>query len=240
MSALLVKDISKTFGAVQALKPLSMGFEPGEVTAIVGDNGAGKSVLLKLLAGVFRPDGGSIKLGKKELTRLSATQRRAQGIEMVYQDLALAKQQDVITNLYMGREIIRTWLGFLNRKAMTKEAERGLGRIGIKLPDLRMPVGLMSGGQQQAVAIARAAQFNPKVLLLDEPTAALGAHEVQQVLDLIRWEKEQGRIVVFVSHRLNDVFAVADRIVVMKQGVVVADTRAAVTSLEQVVANIVG
>jgi ABC-type sugar transport system ATPase subunit len=240
MNGLLLTNVAKSFGAVQALKPLSIGFEPGQVTAIVGDNGAGKSVLLKLLAGLLTPDTGSIALGARNLTGLAAASRRQQGIEMVYQDLALARQQDVITNLFMGREMTSNTFGFLDRKAMAHRARQVLARIGINIPDLRAPVSQLSGGQQQAVAIARAVLFDPNVLLLDEPTAALGAREVQDVLALIRGQKELRRIVVFVSHRLNDVFAVADRIVVMKQGSLVADQPTSYMTLEKVVAEIVG
>jgi simple sugar transport system ATP-binding protein len=238
--SLALENISKSFGAVQVLQDISLRLEPGQVTAIVGDNGAGKSTLLKLMAGIHAPDGGRISLGETELTKRPAAEHRKRGIEMVYQDLALAKQQDVVANLWLGRELARTWFGFLNRKAMVKKAVTELERLGIRIPDLGRPVGLLSGGQQQAVAIARAVLFDPKVLLLDEPTAALAAREVEQVLGLIRKEKRQNRVVVLVSHRLNDVFAVADRIVVMKQGHIRSDTPTGATTLSQVVENIVG
>jgi ABC-type sugar transport system ATPase subunit len=239
MSGLTLNNISKSFGSVDVLKNISTHFDDGQVTAIVGDNGAGKSTLLKLLAGIHSPDTGTISLGKEELIKLPAAEHRQRGIEMVYQDLAVAKQHDVVTNLYLGRETTCTWFGFLNRKTMRKNAGAELGRLGIKIPDLSKPVGLLSGGQQQAVAIARAVLFNPKVLLLDEPTAALAAREVEQVLDLIHQQKQQGRAVILVSHRLNDVFAVADRIVVMKQGSIKIDMVTTATTLTQVVEHIV-
>ena len=240
MSGLLLDNISKSFGSVDVLKSISTAFNAGQVTAIVGDNGAGKSTLLKLMAGIHAPDRGSVALYGKSLIDLSASEHRRCGIEMVYQDFALAKQHDVVTNLFLGRERTHSWFGFLNRRAMREAAQLELDRLGIQIPDLKKPVGLLSGGQQQAVAIARAVLFNPKVLLLDEPTAALAAREVGQVLDLIRQQKQQGRIVILVSHRLNDVFAVADRIVVMKQGSIKNDTPTSDTTLSQVVENIVG
>jgi ABC-type sugar transport system ATPase subunit len=238
MSGLTLKNISKSFGAVDVLKRIDARFDAGQVTAIVGDNGAGKSTLLKMMAGIYAPDSGSLCLGKEELTKRSASEHRRRGIEMVYQDFAIAKQHDVVTNLYLGREDTR--FGFLNRKTMRDKAVVELERLGIKIPDLTKPAGLLSGGQQQAIAIARAILFNPKVLLLDEPTAALAAREVAQVLDLIRQQKQQGRVVILVSHRLNDVFAVSDRIVVMKQGSIKTDTPTAATTLNQVVEHIVG
>lgn len=237
--SLVLNNICKSFGTVQVLHGISLRFEPGQVTAIVGDNGAGKSTLLKLMAGIYEPDIGTIKLDDTELTKRPAAEHRQRGIEMVYQDLALAKQQDVVENLWLGREVTRTWFGFLDKKTMEQKAGAELDRLGIKIPDLKRQVGLLSGGQQQAVAIARAAMFDPKVLLLDEPTAALAAREVQQVIELIRKEKDQGRIVILVSHRLNDVFAVADRIVVMKQGNILSDVPTSITTLSQIVENIV-
>ncbi len=237
--SLALTNISKSFGPVQVLQNISLTFLPGQVTAIVGDNGAGKSTLLKLMAGIHEPDSGTVRLNDTELTKRPASEHRQRGIEMVYQDLALAPQQDVVTNLWLGREIVSSWFGFLKRKTMGQKAKEELDRLGIHIPDLHRPAGLLSGGQQQAIAIARAVLFDPKVLLLDEPTAALAAREVQQVLDLIRKEKEQGRIVILVSHRLNDVFAVADRIVVMKQGSITNDTSTADTTLTEVVENIV-
>jgi ABC-type sugar transport system ATPase subunit len=238
MSGLCATKNVKSFGVHQVLRSVSLDFAEGQVTAIVGDNGAGKSTLLKVLAGIFEPDEGSVTLDDQNLIGLSAAEHRAQGIEMVFQDLALAQQHNAVANLFMGREITRRF-GFLNHKAMARRAHDELARLGIALPDWTVPVGLLSGGQQQAVAIARTVLFNPKVLLLDEPTAALAAREVSQVLDLIRQQRDRGRIVILVSHRLNDVFAVADRIVVMKQGRIVADDPIAALSLSRVVENIV-
>jgi ABC-type sugar transport system ATPase subunit len=239
MNGLQLQGIGKSYGPQQVLKSIDLDFAAGQVTAIVGDNGAGKSTLLKIIAGLCRPDIGHIHLDGSNLTALAAGSHRAHGIEMVYQDLALARQQDVTTNLFLGRELTRTPFGILDRRMMRQWARQELDRLGIVIAHHDRPVGLLSGGQQQAVAIARAVLFDPKVLLLDEPTAALAAREVQQVIDLVRTQRELGRIVILVSHRLNDVFAVADRIVVLKQGSLVADTPAAGTSLPQVVEAIV-
>ncbi len=239
MKELALNHIRKSFGSVEVLRDLSLTFEAGTVTAIVGDNGAGKSTLLKTIAGIYRPDSGEVRFNGAILNGLSAAAHRACGIEMVYQDLALAGQQSVVANLFMGREITHAF-GLLNRRAMKKEAEAILDRLGIKIQSMEALVGTLSGGQRQAIAIARAVLFDPQILLLDEPTAALAAREVSQVLDLIRREREQGRTVVLISHRLNDVFAVADRIVVMKQGQIVADDPAPATTLSQVVERIVG
>lgn len=239
MKELALHNVKKSFGSVEVLRDLSLTFETGTVTAIVGDNGAGKTTLLKTIAGIYRPDSGSVHLNGTVLSGLSAAAHRACGIEMVYQDLALAGQQSVVANLFIGREITYPF-GFLNRKAMKEKAKEILDRLGIQIQSMDALVGTLSGGQRQAIAIARAVLFDPQILLLDEPTAALAAREVDQVLSLIRQEREQGRTVVLISHRLNDVFAVADRIVVMKRGQIVADDPTGLTTLAQVVERIVG
>ena len=238
MRSFRTSNISKRFGANHVLQSITLEFEPGTVTALVGDNGAGKSTFLKTLAGIHLPDSGNIILQELDITPLTAQAHRENGIEMAYQDLALAKQQDVVTNLFMGRETSH-FAGILARKAMRKEAATRLERLGIHIPDLDRPVGLLSGGQQQAIAIARAVMFEPKVLLLDEPTAALAAREVETTLEFIRHQKSEGRIVVLVSHRLNDVFAVADRIVVLKRGEVFCSERTTEITLAEVVERIV-
>ena len=238
MSGLVVENISKRFGAVEVLSGVSLAFQPGSVTALVGDNGAGKTTFLKILAGVYSPDAGAVSLNNSNLTNSSAESHRQAGIEMVYQDLALATNQDVLTNLYLGREITSRG-GCLNRRQMRLGAQSILAQLGVTLPCLDLPVGKFSGGQQQAIAIARAVMFDPKVLLLDEPTAALAAKEVRNTLNLIRMQKEAGRIVVLVSHRLNDVMDVADRVVVFKHGKVFTDNSSSELSLADIVQRIV-
>jgi simple sugar transport system ATP-binding protein len=232
---LQLKNINKHFDGVEILKNIALDFTPGSVTAIVGDNGAGKSTLLKIISGLYAPDAGQIVLDNADITAQDAGARRDK-IDMVYQDLALARQQDVTANLFMGREICGP-LGFLKRAAMQAETQQHLRALEVDIPDLNKSVGLLSGGQQQA--IARAAMFNPKVLLLDEPTAALAVREVERVLELVRKQKAVGRIVILVSHRLHDVFAVADRIIVMKQGTIIHDGAAADTTMTETVERIV-
>jgi ABC-type sugar transport system ATPase subunit len=235
---LVLQNIYKHFDRVEVLRDVSLGFEPGTVTAIVGDNGAGKSTLLKIVAGILAPSAGNISFDENAVTALSANARRSLGIEMVYQDLALASQQDVVTNLFMGREQIGPF-GLLKREAMRTRAQNKLNELGIEIKNISQRVSLLSGGQQQAVAIARALLFDPQVLLLDEPTAALAVREVERVLEIIRRQRAASRIVILVSHRLNDVFAVADRIVVLKHGQVAADNLTAQVTLSQVVEKIV-
>jgi ABC-type sugar transport system ATPase subunit len=238
MTTLEAHNITKAFDAVEVLRGISLTFQPGSVTALVGDNGAGKSTFLKILAGVHTPTGGKICLHGAPLERGVTASHREAGIEMVYQDLALAKNHDIVTNLFLGRE--RDSFGFLRRREMLSQAKTTLDQLEINLPRLTQKVGTLSGGQQQAVAIARAVLFNPKVLLLDEPTAALAAREVERVIDLIQKQKALGRIIILVSHRLNDVFAVADRIIVLKRGQVFSDDPSTALTLAEVVQRIVG
>ena len=238
MELLSLKNISKHFGGINVLNNVSLEIQSGSVVAIVGDNGAGKSTLLKSIAGLYKPDSGEVYYKSQSITNCSALQRRALGIEMVYQDLALAKQQDIVNNLFIGREIKKA-LFFLDRNQMLIKAKEKLAELDIRIPDLNKKVGELSGGQQQSVAIARALLFNPEILLLDEPTAALAQREVGKVIELIQLQKSQGRTIILVSHRLNDVFAVADRIVVLKQGSVFSDDSKDDLSLSEVVERIV-
>lgn len=237
MRNLVLKNIRKAFGGNSILDGLSTEFEAGRVTAIVGDNGAGKSTLMKCITGAVMPESGSLFLDGENISSLNSWERRKKGVEMVYQDLALAKQQDVVSNLFLGREIAR--YGFLRRRDMLRLATEKLFDLGITLSDFSCPVGKLSGGQQQAIAIARAAVFDPRVILFDEPTAALAAREVSRVLELIKEQKSRGRIVLLVSHRLNDVFEVADRILVLKRGRIDHDVAAKETTVAQVVEKIV-
>jgi ABC-type sugar transport system ATPase subunit len=240
---LRASNISKSFGSITVTSDISLAFETGSVTAIVGDNGAGKSTFLKILAGAVRPDRGQIALNGLELVGSSPQTHRAAGIEMVYQDLALALNHDVVTNMFAGREL-RMRVGpvqhaLINRSEMRRRARELLDAMAINLPSFDIPVGALSGGQRQSVAIARALLFNPKVLLFDEPTAALGAREVERVLELIRKQRDAGRIVILVSHRFNDVFAVCDRVVVLKKGRVFSDDPVSAISMSEVVSRIV-
>ncbi|MEL6435337.1 MAG: ATP-binding cassette domain-containing protein [Pseudomonadota bacterium] len=242
MSLLEVSGIRKSFGAVSVLHGVDLTVGAGEVVGLIGDNGAGKSTLMKIVTGIYQADAGSITLEGEPVLDLPPGARRARGIEMIYQDLALAKQQDVASNIFLGREPTRSVLGLklVDRKRMKQEAQAMIDRLGAKLPAINRPVGSFSGGQQQSVAIARALTFNPKIVIMDEPTAALAVREVQSVLDLIRQLKSQGIGVILISHRLNDVLSVTDRIVVLRQGEAAADLVTAKTSMPEIVSAIVG
>ena len=244
MSLLELADVQKRFGTVEALRGVTFAVEAGSVVGLVGDNGAGKSTLMKCITGIYRADAGTIRFGGAAIDPLDPGERRRAGIEMIYQDLALARQQDVASNIFLGREPTRSVLGLplgtIDRARIEAEAERMIARLGARIPGVRHLVGTLSGGQQQSVAIARALTFEPKLVIMDEPTAALAVREVDHVLDLIRELKRQAIAVILISHRLTDVFAVSDRIVALRQGRVIADEPAAATSMSAVVAHIVG
>jgi len=241
---LKLTDVTKNFGTIRALHGVSLTIESGSVVAIVGDNGAGKSSLMKTVTGIYRPDAGSIDFNGTDITHAAPGDIRELGIEMIYQDLALARQQDVATNIFLGREPTRKLLGLplglVDRRRIESEATQMIERLGARIPSIHTQVGFLSGGQQQSVAIARALTFQPRLVIMDEPTAALAVREVDHVLDLIRTLSSQGIAVILISHRLTDVFAVSDRIVALRQGEVIADEVTATTSMNHVVAHIVG
>lgn len=246
-SLLEVKEVYKRFGAVEVLRGVSFSLNGGEVLGLVGDNGAGKSTLMKLITGVHSVDSGEIWFNDQLLSSPRQTHSPARarrfGIEMVYQDLALAKQQDVAANIFLGREPVRYFLGILpivDRGAMEIQAKSILDELGIRISRLRAPLAWLSGGQQQAIAIARALSFDPKLLILDEPTAALAVKETEHVLEVIRELRNRGIGIILISHRLPDIFAVTDRILVLHQGKVAADLVTKNTSMAEVVAHIVG
>ena len=223
---LAVVDLSKHYGGVHALRNVSLEVHAGEVLGLVGDNGAGKSTLLKILAGAQPPSGGSILLDGEEVTLPTPHAAKEAGIATVYQDLALAGQRDVVSNFFMGREItskhpLGRVLGWLDKRAMREHTVRELARLGTRIPDVSLAANDLSGGQRQALAIARAAAWTSKVLLLDEPTSALGVEQQAHVLELIKRVKEEGIAVVFISHQMQDVMAVCDRAVVLRLGKVV-------------------
>lgn len=242
MSILELAGIKKSFGAVSVLHGVDLKVDAGEVVGLVGDNGAGKSTLMKIVTGIYQADEGAISLDGESILELTPGTRRARGIEMIYQDLALAKQQDVASNIFLGREPTRNVLGvkIVDRRRMKQEAQIMINRLGASLPSITRPVGSFSGGQQQSVAIARALTFDPRIVIMDEPTAALAVREVQGVLDLIRQLKSQGISIILISHRLNDVLSVTDRIVVLRQGQAAADLMTSQTSMAEIVSAIVG
>ncbi|MFK8079271.1 MAG: ATP-binding cassette domain-containing protein [Granulosicoccus sp.] len=242
MSLLKIIGVKKGFGAVSVLHGVDLYVGSGEVVGLVGDNGAGKSTLMKIVTGIYQADEGTIELENESVLHLTPGARRSRGIEMIYQDLALAKQQDVASNIFLGREPTRNILGIniVDRSRMKQEAQIMIDRLGARLPSITRPVGSFSGGQQQSVAIARALTFDPKIVIMDEPTAALAVREVQSVLDLIRQLKSQGISVILISHRLNDVLSVTDRIVVLRQGQAAANLITSQTSMPEIVSAIVG
>ena len=242
MSLLELHDVRKNFGAIEALRGVTFSVEAGSVVGLVGDNGAGKSTLMKTITGIHRPDSGEIRFDGAPLAGKDPGDIRKAGIEMIYQDLALARMRDVASNIFLGRELTHNVLGLklIDVKRMRSEAEAMIAKLGARVKSVTQIAGLLSGGQQQSVAIARALTFNPKLVIMDEPTAALAVREIEHVLELIRTLASHGIAVILISHRLTDVFAVCDRIVVLRQGTVIADNPTPETTMNAVVAHIVG
>ena len=224
-----MKGISKSFGAVRALKNVDFRLVRNEVVGLIGDNAAGKSTLMKVLSGAYTPDEGAILFEGKRVSMTGPEDSRNIGIEMVYQDFALANKQDVASNIYLGREIRMGGLGRLfdmfDRKRMDKESEALLERLKIQIESVRQKVERLSGGQRQAVAIARSLAFNAKVVIMDEPTASLSVAAIGKVLELIKQLKDHGVSVIIISHRLEDVLHVSDRIMVLRHGRRVGDMK---------------
>jgi simple sugar transport system ATP-binding protein len=240
-----VIGLKKSFGSLEVLRGVSFGVGEGEVVSLIGDNGAGKSTLMKCITGAYRYDAGEIRFAGERREITHPAESRAIGIEMIYQDLALAGRQDVASNIYLGREPVRALLPgvpirFIDRARMERDAAALIERLGAVIPSVRSRTDRLSGGQRQSIAIARALTFEPRLVIMDEPTAALAVREVAHVLDLIRQLKRQGISVVLISHRLTDVFEVSDRIVTLRQGRVIADELVSETSMSRVVAHIVG
>jgi D-xylose transport system ATP-binding protein len=235
---LSLTGVNKRFGAVQALTDVHLEVAAGEVVALVGDNGAGKSTLVKIISGVYTPDGGDITFAGRKVTVGGPSQAQALGIATVFQDLALCDNLDVVANLFLGQE--RHSASVLNEVEMEKEAWRLLRTLSAKIPSVRIPIAALSGGQRQTVAIARSLVGNPKVVMLDEPTAALGVAQTAEVLNLVERLREHGLGVILISHNMADVQAVADRIVVLRLGRNAAEFDVEEASTEQLVAAITG
>ncbi len=243
-AVLQLRGVSKRFGAVQALNDVDFEVYAGEVVGLVGDNGAGKSTLIKCIAGIHPIDAGQILFEGRPISINSPQDAARLGIETVYQDLALCDNLDVVANLFLGREatdrLLPPVVEPLNEVAMEKRAIDVLRTLSVAIPSVRTRIASLSGGQRQSVAVARAVMWNSKVVLLDEPTAALGVVQTKQVLDLIRRLKTQGLAVVVISHNLADVFEVVDRIIVLRLGRRAGTYPIGKTSREQVVAAITG
>jgi len=240
---LSLKGVSKSFGPVQALSDVDFEVHSGEVVALVGDNGAGKSTLVKTIAGIHTPDGGTISFEGEDVHITSPSDAVALGIATVYQDLALCDNLDVVENLFLGREELAGGppvLAPLDEVGMEKQTGELLENLAVTITDVRAEVGTMSGGQRQQVAIARSLLGEPKLVMLDEPTAALGVRQTAQVLALVKRLRERGFGVVVISHNLADVFEVADRIYVLRLGQEAGDFMAGDVSQDQVVGAITG
>jgi simple sugar transport system ATP-binding protein len=237
-----MENICKSYGAIKSLDGVNLELRPGEVLGLVGDNGAGKSTLSKVLSGAVIPDTGRIALDGKDVHFSSPADARRQRVEMVYQDLSLCDTIDVAGNLLLGREPKRRILGFpfLDKPKMHADAAAMLGKLDIRIPSTRLKVENLSGGQRQTIAIGRAASFDPLVLIMDEPTAALAVAEVDAVLQLIKTVSAKGVSVILITHRLQDLFVVCNRIMVMYEGRNVAERQIGETNIEEIVNLIVG
>ena len=236
---LTLRGVNKSFGAVHVLQGVDFDTYPGQVTALVGDNGAGKSTLIKGIAGIYGFDSGEYVFDGSPVTVTNPKQANALGIEVVYQDLALCDNLDIVHNLFLGREVTKG--GRLDEATMERRAKETLAGLSVRtVKSIRQQVASLSGGQRQTVAIARSVLWNSKVVILDEPTAALGVAQTEQVLKLVRRLADKGLSVVLISHNLNDVFQVADRISVLYLGRMAAQVRTADVTRNQVVELITG
>jgi simple sugar transport system ATP-binding protein len=238
------RNITKTYGHVNALQGANFTVYPGEVVALIGDNGAGKSTLTKIISGVMRPDSGELLFDGRVVDIGSPSAAQQLGIETVYQDLALAPDLDGAANVYMGRELLKPGLlgriGVLDKRAMKTGAERAFADLGVAVKDADAAVAYLSGGQRQGVAVARAASWASRVIIMDEPTAALGVVQTENVLNVIRRVRDSGVAVVLISHNMPDVMKVADRIEVLRLGTRVATFRSEDATLESLVGAMTG
>ncbi len=235
--------VNKHFGGLIALDNVDFEVESGEIVALLGDNGAGKSTLIKCISGVYRADGGQITFNGQEITGRTPSSIREAGIETIYQDLALAENLDVGANVFLGKEKKKRIMGIIpvtDDDFMRKESEKVLDRLDIHIPSLKQRLVNLSGGQRQAVAIARAIYWNARLVIMDEPTAALGVPEQRKVLSLVRSLRDQGIPVILISHTMQDVLEVADRCVVMRRGRVAANLPKGHFDAEILVKHIVG
>ena len=237
-----VCGVSKSFGGIQAVADVSFSVQSGECVVLAGDNGAGKSTIIKMISGVHSPTAGDVLYKGSRLTGKTPFQIREAGIETIYQDLALADNLDAGLNLFLGRELTKRVFGLpvVDRRSMREDAIRVLDGLGIQIPDPLAPVQDLSGGQRQAIAIARAIHWEAHLVILDEPTAALGVPEQREVMALIRRLKSKGVGLILISHNLQDIFEAADRIVVLTRGSVAGERRPEDTSDEELVRMMLG
>jgi len=238
-----VKNITKRFGGLTAVDDVSMQIYPGEVVGILGDNGAGKSTLIKVISGVHHAEAGQIFFEDRRVKINNTMEALKIGIETIYQDLALAENMNVYSNIFLGREKLRKFLGLvdvLDHEYMHSESKKVLNRLEIEIPSLKNKIRNLSGGQRQAVAISRSIYWNAKLLIMDEPTAALGVAEQKKVLNLVKTLSSHGVSIIIISHQLHDVFSVATRLIIMRRAKKVAERVTKKTNADEVVGLIVG
>jgi simple sugar transport system ATP-binding protein len=236
---LQLQDIRKNFGGLTAIENFSLEVFPGEIVALVGDNGAGKSTLVKIVSGVHAPSSGTISIEGKPVTMSNATMARAHGIEVVYQDLALADQQTVYMNMFLGREPLNRF-GLLDRRRMIDETEKLVKELDVRIPSAHATIRDLSGGQRQGVAIARATHWASKLILLDEPTAALGVAETARVEAIVQSLKQRNVGILIISHSLDQVFKLSDRICVLRRGKQIGVRETKNTDKNEIIAMITG
>ncbi len=242
-AVLQVRGLTKRFGGLTAVDRVDLDVRPGEVVGLLGDNGAGKSTLIKMVSGVYHPDEGQILFQGREVKMGSPMDALDLGIETLYQDLALAENLNVYSNIFLGREMTKQFLGIipvLDHDAMHAESSKVLKRLEIEIPSLKSQIKNLSGGQRQAVAISRSIYWNAKLLIMDEPTAALGVAEQRKVLDLVRVLRGQSIPVIIISHQMYDIFSVTDRLAIMRRGKKVAERNTKETTPDEVVGLIIG
>jgi ABC-type sugar transport system ATPase subunit len=237
---LQLKSIHKAFGGIVAIEDFSLDLHAGEIVALVGDNGAGKSTLIKIVSGVHAPTSGTIALDGAPVSFADASMARSSGIEVVYQDLALADQQPVYMNMFLGREKVRKPFGMLDRPAMIVETQQLVDELDVRIPSASAVIRDLSGGQRQGVAIARATHWAKKLILLDEPTAALGVAETAKVEKIVQALKERNLAILIISHSLDQVFRLSDRICVLRRGVQIGVRETAKTDKNEIVSMITG
>jgi len=242
MPELNMKGIVKRFGGVVALDRVDFDVRPGEVMALVGDNGAGKSTLIKVLAGAYEPDGGEILLGGRPVTFKTPQDAQKHGIATIFQELALAAKMPIADNIFLGQELTRKLFGipFLDRRTMRNRTRQLLSDLDVHVPDMNAWVENLSGGQRQGIAIARALNVDANLIVMDEPTAALAVAEVDKVLQFIDSVRSQGKGVVVISHNIQDVFEVSDRITVLRQGRQIGVRETGATTPEEIIGLITG
>lgn len=239
-SILSLSKIHKAFGGVVAIDNFSLDLCPGEIVALVGDNGAGKSTLIKIVSGVHKPTSGSMRLNGDEISFSDASGARESGIEVVYQDLALADQQPVYMNMFLGRELTKGPLGLLDKRKMMDDTQALVDDLDVRIPSVRATIRDLSGGQRQGIAIARATHWASKLILLDEPTAALGVAETARVEELVLSLRARNIAILIVSHSLDQVFRLSNRICVLRRGQQIGIRETAKTDKNEIIAMITG